>query len=73
MEALLRQGHARHDHESYGAVCDEHGGRGALAYHRVSRKREGLVYRAAQTSVEVLVTQGSYVLSPVIAVGFRLP
>jgi hypothetical protein len=62
----------RHDHESYGAVCDPDGGNGALAYLRVSRKREGLVYRADPAAVEVMVTQNTYVLSPILAAGYLI-
>jgi hypothetical protein len=59
----------RHDHESYGAVCAAGNANHGLAYLRVQGKREGLVYRADTTAVEVLVTQDSYVFSPLIVGG----
>jgi hypothetical protein len=62
----------RHDHESYGAVCDTTSASRGLAYHRVGDKREGLVYRADPTAVEVLVSQGTYILSPVLAGGYLI-
>jgi len=63
---------SRHEHESYGAVCDESMDCHGLAYHRVQKQREGLVFRADPTSVEVLVTQDSYVLSPVLVAGYLI-
>ena len=62
----------RHDHESYGAVCDPHNDNRGLAYHRVQGNREGLVYRADPTAVEVMVTQGAYVLSPIFSGGYLI-
>ncbi len=66
---LWRRYYARgrcHDRESYGAVCAADGANHALAYIRVQGKREGLVYKADPAAVEVLVTQNSYVFSPVL-------
>jgi len=60
----------RQDHESYGAVCNPDADNVALAYHRVNGKREGLAFRADPTAVEVMVTQDSYVLSPLFAAGY---
>jgi hypothetical protein len=62
----------RHDHESYGAVCDPHHDNRGLAYHRVQGNREGLVYRADPSAVEVMVTQGAYVLSPMFSGGYLI-
>lgn len=62
----------RHDHESYGAVCDAHGANHGLAYLRVRDKREGLVYRADPAAIEVLVTQDTYIFSPVLAGEFLI-
>ena len=56
---------ARHDHESYGAVCSHESENSALAYLRVTQKREGLAFRADPSAVEVMVTHNSYVLSPI--------
>ncbi len=60
----------RHDHESYGAVCSPEKGNDALAYHCVSNKREGLVFRADPSAVEVMATQDAYVLSPLFVDGY---
>ncbi len=59
----------RHEHESYGAVCDSSMDNHGLAYHRVNQRRESLIYRADPTAIEVLVTQGTYILSPVLVSG----
>jgi hypothetical protein len=53
--------------EVYGAVCSPDAGSGSLAYHRITGKRESLVYRADQFAEETCVAENTYILSPCFA------